>query len=316
MAAPGTRAPRPATDRVLAVGALLGLVALLSAALGATLGVRPLFFRSGSMAPTIVTGSLALARGVPATELRAGDIVSVRTVSGARVTHRVVRVDTTSRPGEVALTLRGDANRAPDAGQYVVGSAYRVFWHVPWVGYVVGTALSPTGLIALALVAALLLLGGGPAEPRVRRAAGRHAARAASSHRARKASVVAAATAAVLAGSAGSASAAPWTDLAAVTGTAFTAGTVPAPTLSCGALGVLSVTFNWTAVSGATSYTLHYGSGGSSTVTTTSTTQTIVTAISGGTAWVVANHAYGSVTWSSVASNTRTYTVAVASLCS
>jgi hypothetical protein len=172
------------------------------------------------------------------------------------------------------------------------------------------------GLVALALVVALLLLGGGAGEPRVRRVAGRHAAPATSRHRTRKAGVVAAATAAVLAGPAGSASAAPWTDDVAISGTALTAGTVPAPSLSCGALGVLSVTFNWTAVSGATSYTLHYGSGGSSTLSTTSTTQTIGTAISGGTAWVVANHAYGSVTWSSVASNTRSYTVAVVSLCS
>jgi hypothetical protein len=101
-----------------------------------------------------------------------------------------------------------------------------------------------------------------------------------------------------------------------VAGGTFTATTVAAPTLSCGALGVLSVTFNWTAVPGATDYTLHYGSGGSSTVTTTATTRTIVTAISGGTAWVVANRSFGSTTWSSVASNSRTYTVAVASLCS
>ncbi len=134
--------------------------------------------------------------------------------------------------------------------------------------------------------------------------------------RLRRVGVTAVAGAAALAGPAGPASAATWTDAVAVSGTTFTAGTVPAPTLSCGTLGVLSVTFSWTAVTGATSYTLHYGSGGAATVTTTSTSQTIVTAISGGTAWVVANHDYGSAVWSSPASNTRTYTVAVVSLCS
>ena len=107
-----------------------------------------------------------------------------------------------------------------------------------------------------------------------------------------------------------------WTDPATSTTGTFSAGTVTAPTLSCGALGVLSVTFNWTAVAGATSYTLHYGAGGASTLNTASTTATLVAAITGGTAWVVAHREFASTTWSSVGSNTRTYTVAVVSLCS
>ena len=126
---------------------------------------------------------------------------------------------------------------------------------------------------------------------------------------------MAVATATMLAGPAGPASAAPWTDAVPISSTTFTAGSVATPTLSCGALGVLSVTFSWSAVSGATDYTLHYGIGGASTVTVAGTSHTLVTAISGGTAWVVANHTYGSTTWSSVASNTRTYTVAAVSLC-
>lgn len=107
-----------------------------------------------------------------------------------------------------------------------------------------------------------------------------------------------------------------YTDSAAMDSGTFGADTIPAPTLSCGALGVLSVTFNWTAVPGATSYTLHYGSGGSLTLDVADTTATLVAAIAGGTAWVVAHRDFGQTTWDSVASNTRTYTVAVVSLCS
>jgi hypothetical protein len=264
------------------------------------------------MSPTIVTGSLALARSVPAPDLRPGDVVSVVTASGVRVTHRVVDVEPTPSSQQVALTLRGDANPSPDAERYVVASAYRVFWHVPWVGYVVGTALSPIALAAVGLL--LLLLGGGRTVRRPRRR-GRHAAPGRRRPRTRVAVVTAAAATVALTGS-GPAAAAAWTDPVAVSAGTFTATTVPAPTLSCGALGLLSVTFTWTAVSGATSYTLHYGSGGATTSTTSNTSQTITAAISGGTAWVVANHDYGSTTWSSVASNTRTYTVAVVSLCS
>jgi signal peptidase I len=302
-------------DHALTLGALLGLAALLSATLGAALGVRPLFFRSGSMAPTIGTGSMALARSVPAADLRPGDVVSVVTASGNRVTHRVV--GTRSVAGDTVLTLRGDANRVPDPETYAVDSAYRVFWHVPWVGYAVGAMLTPAGLFLLGVgVAGLLVLAGRGGAGRSRSRGGRRARRAPPHrHRARRAGATAVAAMAVVAGPAGPASAAPWTDPVTISGTTLTAGTVAAPTLSCGTLGILSVTFNWTAVSGATSYTLHYGSGGSSTTTTASTTITLVTAISGGTAWVEANHNYGSTTWTSVASNTRSYTVAVVSLC-
>ena len=66
---------------------------------------------------------------------------------------------------------------------------------------------------------------------------------------------------------------------------------------------------------GGHDYTLHYGSGGAQTQTVAGTTATITAAISGGTAWVVANRNFGSTTWTSVASQTRTYTVAVVSLC-
>jgi signal peptidase I len=302
-------------DHALSLGALLGLAALLSATLGAALGVRPLFFRSGSMSPAIGTGSMALARSVPAADLRPGDVVSVVTASGSRVTHRVI--GTRIEAGDTVLTLRGDANRVPDPDTYAVDSAYRVFWHVPWVGYAVGAALTPAGLFLLGIgVTGLLVLAGRGGAGRSRPRGGRRARRAAPHrHRARRAGATAVAAMAVVAGPAGPASAAPWTDGVTISGSTLTAGTVAAPTLSCGALGVLSVTFNWTAVSGATSYTLHYGIGGSSTTTTASTTITLIAAISGGTAWVEANHNYGSTTWTSNASNTRSYTVAVVSLC-
>lgn len=111
----------------------------------------------------------------------------------------------------------------------------------------------------------------------------------------------------------------PWTDAASISGGTFTAGVVaPSATFTCGTLGLLSVRFNWTAVSGATSYTLHYGAGGASTtnIAAPTTNHTIVSVISNGTAWVEANINYGSTTWTSVASTSRTYTVAIVSLCS
>jgi hypothetical protein len=91
---------------------------------------------------------------------------------------------------------------------------------------------------------------------------------------------------------------------------------VPAPVaFNCGLLGLFSVAFSWAPVPGATSYTLHYGFGGSATLTTTATWATITAVIAGGTAWVTANRDFGASTWTSAPSNSRGYTVAVVSLC-
>ena len=310
-------------DGALTVGAVLGVLTLLGALLGVALGVRPLFFRSGSMAPTIATGSLALAREVPAADLAVGDVVSVETGSGSRVTHRVVATEETS--GQVRLTLRGDANSVADPEPYVVGSAYRVFWHVPWAGYVIGWLLSPVGLLGIALATAVLVLvsvrgdRGRPSRSGPSPDGGRHRENQTGGRAGRRGLITLMGISMVLLGPgrAPAAWSAPWTDPVPVSGAGYAADTVPASAnFACGGLGVLSVTFAWTAVSGATSYTVHYGSGGGQTVTTTSTSLTIVSVISGGTAWVVANHDFGAVTWSSPASNTRSYTVALVSLCS
>jgi len=113
----------------------------------------------------------------------------------------------------------------------------------------------------------------------------------------------------MITGPAGSASAAPWTDPVSVGGTTLTATTVPAPaTLNCSS-GIGSTDFSWSAVAGAASYTFHYGSDGSVAKLVAGTSTSVSGLISGGTAWVEANRDFGSVTWTSVPSPTRTYTI-------
>ncbi|WP_407317725.1 hypothetical protein UQW22_14155 [Isoptericola halotolerans] len=107
-----------------------------------------------------------------------------------------------------------------------------------------------------------------------------------------------------------------WTDQGTITSGTVAAGTVPTTTLTCGTLGVLSVAFTWTEVPDATSYVLRYGSNGSQSVTVTGTSRTITSLVQvSGTASVVTQRAFGQVTWTSVPSNTRSYTVAAVSLC-
>jgi signal peptidase I len=78
-------------------------------------GWQPLIERSGSMAPRIHPGNLVMVRRVAAWTMRPGQVVTFGNphVRGATLTHRVVRV-VPQRNGTLAVTTRGDANRASE----------------------------------------------------------------------------------------------------------------------------------------------------------------------------------------------------------
>lgn len=140
---------------VLTLGAGLGVVVLVGVAAGVVFGIRPVVITSGSMEPAIGTGDLALTRPVPAGDIEVGDVVTVPTSTGARVTHRVV--STEPRDGVVLLRLQGDANESPDAEDHLVARVDRVVAQVPAVGYVLSAARSPLGIFAMGVGAALLI---------------------------------------------------------------------------------------------------------------------------------------------------------------
>jgi signal peptidase I len=144
-----------ARQGLLTGGAVLGAVCILAAIAAAAFGLRPLVFLSGSMSPAIETGALGIAHEVPASSLEPGDVVSVPTEGGERVTHRIVSVAMDG--DEAELTLRGDANATADADTYRVAHADRVLFDVPLVGYLVGWMVGPVGLFLLGLYAAFLL---------------------------------------------------------------------------------------------------------------------------------------------------------------
>ncbi len=140
---------------LLTVGAVLGTAAVLVALLMAIFDARALIFRSGSMAPAIDTGALAIAVPVAAGELAVGNVVSVEDNAGERVTHRIVAIEIEGRVAR--LTLRGDDNPVADAQTYGVTTADRVLFDVPRLGYVVSWFSGPIGLFVLGLYAAFLL---------------------------------------------------------------------------------------------------------------------------------------------------------------
>jgi signal peptidase I len=111
----------------LTVGAVVGTLCLVFTLLSATVGVRPLVFTSGSMAPAIETGDLAVTRPVELARLTPGDVVSVFDARGVRITHRVVEVDA----ARSMLRLKGDANQTADPLPYAADSADLVLFSVP-----------------------------------------------------------------------------------------------------------------------------------------------------------------------------------------
>ncbi|NYG57383.1 signal peptidase I [Nocardioides daedukensis] len=148
---------RRVLDLFLWVGAGLGVLSLLAAAAVAILGIVPLVFTSGSMAPEMPTGSLGIARSVSADELKIGDVVSVDRSDGARVTHRIVAIHPV-QDDKVALTLKGDANESVDKERYTVDSADRVLFAIPWAGHVLSALASPvTVFLGGMLVAGVLV---------------------------------------------------------------------------------------------------------------------------------------------------------------
>lgn len=139
---------------LLTSSAIVGALCILVTALGFVLGVHPLMFKSGSMSPTIDTGDIAFARTVDAADVRRGDIVSLVTPEGERVTHRVV--ETSGSGAERKLTLKGDANEVIDPRAYDVTSVQKVAFHLPKLGYAVNWLGQAPGVYLVAAYVALM----------------------------------------------------------------------------------------------------------------------------------------------------------------
>jgi len=168
MAKPNTSstAAHKAREVALTVGAIAGLICIVATVAALLFDVKPLIFRSGSMSPEITTGSLALARTVPAGDLAVGDVVSVENSQGTRITHRVYEIQPQDGNTTV-VTLKGDANADPDVEPYSITEADRVFWSVGSLGYVAAWLSSSTAIfLGGALVGALLVIVARPSSGR------------------------------------------------------------------------------------------------------------------------------------------------------
>lgn len=114
---------------------------------------------TGSMAPGMPPGSLAVVRPMDPATLRTGDVITYQIKSGepAVVTHRLVGVGSTLE-GELRFTARRDANGANDPpirSEQIRGS---LWYQLPWLGHI-NSALSGPQRQWLITVAIVGLLG-------------------------------------------------------------------------------------------------------------------------------------------------------------
>jgi signal peptidase len=124
-------------DVLLWIASIAGVICILVVIAAVGFHVTLIMFKTGSMEPTIPTGSLAVVHQIPASQARVGDIVTVDRPGQLPVSHRVTSV-TPMAGGETSITLRGDANPTDDVAPYVVKTVRLVWVWVPgWARVVV-----------------------------------------------------------------------------------------------------------------------------------------------------------------------------------
>jgi signal peptidase len=122
-------------------GAILLLVlalALLLIVVPKATGSTPLTVLTSSMEPNLPPGTLIIVRPVTPDEIRIGDVVTYQIRSGQPgvITHRVTAISSSSAGGRT-FTFKGDNNSVADADQVLpVQIQGRLWYSVPWVGWV------------------------------------------------------------------------------------------------------------------------------------------------------------------------------------
>lgn len=155
------RARRNLVHRVgnaaLNIAALGGLAAIALVALSLFFNISLIMFQTGSMSPTIPTGSVAMVREISASEIRVGDIVTVDRPGQLPVTHRVTSATQMAADGTRTIILKGDANEFEDRDPYTVSTVRAVLGSLPGVAPVIVWFSNPLVLGPIAVGAATLV---------------------------------------------------------------------------------------------------------------------------------------------------------------
>jgi signal peptidase len=114
--------------------------------------------KSGSMEPTIPTGSLVIVK--PMQNYGIGDVITfgADTKTEIPTTHRIIGYESDAE-GRSVYRTQGDANEDPDANPVAKGEVIgKVVLHLPYVGFVLDFARQPLGFALLIGVPAALVI--------------------------------------------------------------------------------------------------------------------------------------------------------------
>jgi len=146
--------------RVLYVLLLTALVSVVLLLLATKLPIpgnwQVYIVQSGSMEPTINTGSIVVVK--PVSEYHAGDIITFsRNRAEIPVTHRIIEL--VEQNGRQQFSTRGDANKSADmetiSQRQILG---KVRFNIPYLGYGIAAVKQPLGFLFVIIIPALLIV--------------------------------------------------------------------------------------------------------------------------------------------------------------
>jgi len=138
-----------------------GLIALLAILLVAstvpiTGNIKFMIVQSGSMEPAIKTGSIVVVKSID--EYSIGDVITFqRAGEKVSVTHRIV--ETREVNGVTIYETQGDANNVSDregvVKKEIIG---KVWFSIPYLGYIINFAKQPIGFILMIVIPSLAII--------------------------------------------------------------------------------------------------------------------------------------------------------------
>lgn len=120
------------------------------------IGIEPFVVETGSMQPTIQTGSLSfINKNITYDKIKENDVIAFRVQTGDLVTHRVIKIT------EDGLETKGDSNDVSD-GISTTSDNYigKNIFSIPKAGLLVKIIQTPRGKIVLITFIILILIYG------------------------------------------------------------------------------------------------------------------------------------------------------------
>lgn len=150
------RMPRPKSSWLMVgIAGAVSVIAIMLL-LMPVFGYRVYVVTGDSMKGTLDRGALVIAKSVPVSSLKVGDVITfIPPNQTAPVTHRIISI-TTGSDGRPVFRTKGDHNEYPDPWPFILDqpTQARYVTHLPYVGYILG-------LLAIRAVRAAVIAGSG-----------------------------------------------------------------------------------------------------------------------------------------------------------